>query len=112
MPSFAEGLLDAATGSVTQAAEDLTVMLRQHAVRTGISQEDAQYLAILETPDGLVPGFIDGTPDEATGRIMDKETGGLATTPTGFIRRFDRRYRDTAIKLIEGRLLQNLSAVL
>lgn len=112
MPSFADGLQKAAISASAEAAQELTAMLRVHATRTGIKPDDAQWLAILDTPDGLVPGFLPDTPDEATGRILDKETGGLATTPTAFIRRFDHRYRDVAEKIIEGRLQQNLLAVL
>lgn len=111
MPSYTDGLLTAAADATAAAALELTALLQQHAVRTGIDPDDAQYLRILETRDGLLPGFAPDTPEEATGRILDKETGGLATTPTAFIRRFDRRYRDIAEKLIEGKLLQNLEAV-
>lgn len=112
MPSFVDGLLDAAADATATAAQELTILLQRHAVRTGIDPDDAQYLRILQVGDELVPGFAPDTPDEATGRLLDAETGGLATTPTAFIRRFDRRYRDVAEKLIEGRLNQSLTAVL
>lgn len=112
MPSFAAGLLDAALDATATAAQELTVMLQRHAIRTGIDPDDAGYLRILQVGEELVPGFAPDTPDEATGRIIDAETGGLATTPTAFIRRFDRRYRDVAAQLIEGKLSQNLTAVL
>lgn len=112
MPSFVDGLLDAAADATATAAQELTVLLQRHAVRTGIDADDAAYLRILQVGDELIPGFAPDTPDEVTGRLIDAETGGLATTPTAFIRRFDRRYRDVAAKLIEGKLNQSLTAVL
>jgi len=112
MPAFGESMIDAADDAADGAAAELTEMLRKHAIRTGIKPSQAAYLVMERNEHGLVPGFLPDTPDEAKGAVQDMETGGLATTPTAFLRRFDRRYKDVAVKLIEHRLLLNLDAVI